>query len=437
MPVAAKKISAALNELTATEIVAAIAAGRITCEAVARACLERIEAREPQVRAWAHLDRERVIGRARALDRGARRGPLHGVPFGVKDIIDSCDLPTEYGTAIHEGHRPAKDAACVALSRKAGGVLMGKTITTEFANVTPGPTRNPLDFSRTPGGSSSGSAAAVADCHVPVAIGTQTTGSTTRPASFCGVFGYRPTYGDLRTAGVMEASGSLDTLGILARSVEDIALYRDVLLGIEPEPLPDTVSPPRIGFCRPYFWDRLERATQKLLEDGARRLARAGSSVEEVPLPAADFEGLEAAHRWISGFEMARNLAWEIENHWDRISANLREGRLKDGLACSYERYCEMRAFVERSRERLAPLMASHDVLLAPAAAGEAPVGMHPVPHPYVYMIWTTMHVPSITLPVFEGPGGLPVGAQLVARRCDDRRLLAAARWAFRVLRDS
>lgn len=437
MPTAAGKTTSALNELTATEIVAAIGAGRTTCEAVARACLERIEAREPRVQAWAHLDGERVIARARALDRGAVRGPLHGVPFGVKDIIDTCDLPTEYGTLIHKGHRPAKDAACVALSRKAGGVLMGKTVTTEFANVTPGETRNPLDFARTPGGSSSGSAAAVADCHVPVAIGTQTTGSTTRPASFCGVFGYRPTYGDLRTAGVMEASGSLDTLGILARSVEDVALYRDVLLGIEPAPLPAEVAPPRIGFCRPYFWDRLEPATQKLLEDGARHLARAGAKVEEVTLPAADFEGLEAAHRWISGFEMARNLAWEIENHWDRISESFREGRLKDGLACSYERYCEMRERVERCREWLAPVMDRHDVLLAPAAAGEAPVGMHPVPHPYVYMIWTAMHVPSITLPVFEGPNGMPIGAQLVAKRCDDRRLLATARWAYRILRDS
>lgn len=437
MPTAVRKTAAALNELTATGIVAAIGAGRTTCEAVARACLDRIEAREPRVRAWAHLEADRVIARARALDRGAARGPLHGVPFGVKDIIDTSDLPTEYGTLIHKGHRPAKDAACVALSRKAGGVLMGKTVTTEFANVTPGPTRNPLDVSRTPGGSSSGSAAAVADCHVPVAIGTQTTGSTTRPASFCGVFGYRPTYGDLRTAGVMEASGSLDTLGILARSVEDVALYRDVLLGIEPAPLPVEVAPPRIGFCRPYFWDRLEPATRQLLEDGAQRLARAGAKVEEVMLPAADFEGLEAAHRWISGFEMARNLAWEIAHHWDGISEKLREGRLKDGLACGYERYCEMRAWVERCRERLAPLMDRHDVLLAPAAAGEAPVGMHPVPNPYVYMIWTTMHVPSITLPAFTGPSGMPVGAQLVAKHCDDRRLFTAARWAYRILRDS
>jgi amidase len=431
--VAAKTLSS-LNELTATEAAAAIAQGRASCEALAHACLERIAAREPEVRAWAHLDPERVIEQARALDRGARRGPLHGVPFGVKDIIDTCDCPTEYGTVIHKGHRPAKDAACVALSRRAGGLLMGKTVTTEFANVTPGPTRNPLDLSRTPGGSSSGSGAAVADCHVPLALGTQTTGSTTRPASFCGLFGYRPTFGDLRTAGVMEASGSLDTLGILARSIEDVALYRDVLLGVEPEPLPGEVSALRIGFCRPYFWERLEPATQALIEDAARRRARAGAAVEEVVLSGSDYEGLEEAHRWISAFEMTRNLAWEIENHWERISQGLREGRLKDGLACGYERYCEMRERVEHCRRLIARVLARHDVLLAPAAAGEAPAGMHPVPHPYVYMIWTTMHVPSITLPVFRGPNGLPIGAQLVGRRYEDRRLFAVARWVYRVL---
>jgi amidase len=232
----------------------------------------------------------------------------------------------------------------------------------------------------------------------------------------------------------MEASGSLDTLGILARSLEDVALYRDVLLGVEPEPLPGDISAPRIGFCRPYFWERLEPATQALLEDAARRLARAGAAVEEVVLAGSDYEGLEEAHRWISGFEMSRNLAWEIEHHWERISKAFREGRLKDGLACGYERYCEMRERVEHCRKLLAPVLARHDVLLAPAAAGEAPAGMHPVPHPYVYMIWTTMHVPSITLPVFRGPNGLPIGAQLVGRRCEDRRLLAVASWAYRVL---
>jgi len=319
MLMSARKSASALNELTATGIVAATVAGSTTCEAVARACLERIAAREPQVRAWTHLDPDRVIAQARALDRAPPRGPLHGVPFGVKDIIDTCDLPTEYGTPIHKGHRPARDAVCVALSRKAGGVLMGKTVTTEFANITPGPTRNPLDLTRTPGGSSSGSAAAVADFMVPLAIGTQTTGSTTRPASFCGVFGYRPTYGDLRTAGVMEASGSLDTLGILARSIEDVALYRDVLLGVEPQPVAAAVTPLRIGFYRPYFEDRLEPVTRELLQAAALRLARAGAQVEDVILP-ADFEGLEDAHRWVSGFAMARNLTWELETQREKIS---------------------------------------------------------------------------------------------------------------------
>ena len=216
-----------LHELTATEIVAAIGAGRTTCEAVACACLERIAAREHAVQAWQHLDPDAAIAAARAFDRDRRQGPLAGVPFGVKDIIDTCDMPTAWGTAIYRDRRPRRDAACVALTRKAGGLLLGKTVTTEFANLHPGKTRNPHDPARTPAGSSSGSAAAVADFMVPIALGTQTTGSTIRPASFCGVFGYRPTYGQHRMHGVMEASGSLDTLGLLARSIEDIALYRD------------------------------------------------------------------------------------------------------------------------------------------------------------------------------------------------------------------
>ncbi len=436
MPITAPQTAHRLNEWTASEIVAAIRSGKTTCEAVARACLDRIAERETVVQAWQYLDPDKVIAQARALDRSGRKDPLIGVPFGVKDIINTCDMPTEYGTPIYRGHRPASDAACVALTRKAGGVLMGKTVTTEFANVTPGKTRNPLDPTRTPGGSSSGSGAAVADCMVPLAIGTQTTGSTTRPASFCGVFGYRPTWGDLRPTGVMEASGSLDTLGILARSIEDVALYRDVLLGVDPKPVADDLPAPRVGFCRTYFWDRLESATRERLEEAAQRLARAGATVEEVSLP-DEFEELEATHRWISGFEMARNLAWEIENRAELISAKFRNGRLKDGLACSYERYCEMRDFVARCRRQIAPLFERHDVLLAASAQGEAPVGWDPVPHPWVYMMWTALHVPSVTLPVFKGASGLPMGAQLIARWSNDRRLFAAARWIYSRLGDA
>jgi amidase len=423
----------ALFDLTASEIVAAIRSGVTTCEAVARACIERTGEREPQVQAWEYFDADYVIAQVRALDARDAHGPLTGVPFGAKDIIDTADMPTRYGSPIYRNHRPARDAACVALSRKAGGVLMGKTVTTEFANVHPGKTRNPHDPARTPGGSSSGSAAAVAASMVPLAIGTQTTGSTTRPASFCGTFGYRPTWGDLRTSGVMEASASLDTLGILARSVEDVALYRDVLLGVKPQPVGDVSSPPRIGFCRTHVWPRLEPETRKLLEDAAQRLARQGATVEEVTLP-PDFEELEDVHRWISGFEMARNLTWEFENHWSEISEAFRNGRVKDGLECTYEKYVEMRNHMHHCRKLLLPILDRYDVLLAAAAEGEAPVGSHPVPHPWVYMIWTTMHVPSITLPVFKGPHGLPVGAQLIARHHDDRRLFDIARWVCRQL---
>ncbi len=247
-----------LHELGAVEIARRVASGEATCEAVVRACLSRIAEREPEVQAWHHLDPERVIRHARELDRSAKRGPLIGVPFGAKDIIDTCDMPTEYGSPIFRGHQPRSDAACIALSRKAGGILLGKTVTTEFANQYPGKTRNPADPTRTPGGSSSGSAAAVADMMVPLAIGTQTTGSTIRPASFCGAFGYRPTWGDLRCTGVKEAAGSLDTLGLIARSIEDIALYRDVLLGETPQPVMESGPVPRIGFCRTHVRSAIE-----------------------------------------------------------------------------------------------------------------------------------------------------------------------------------
>ena len=433
MPVTARKLSAALHELTATEIAAAVAAGETTCEAVARACLDRIAAREPAVQAWQYLDSEQVIAQARALDRSGRCGALVGVPIGIKDIVDTADMPTEYGSPIYRGHRPHSDAACVALGRRAGGVVMGKTVTTEFANRFPGKTRNPFDPERTPGGSSSGSAAAVGDRMVPLAIGTQTTASTLRPASFCGVFGYRPTYGDLRCAGVKEASGSLDTLGLFARSLEDIALFRDVLLGSDHTPLPAQVGAPRIGFCRTLFWPQVEPATQKLLEDAAHRLARAGAKVANVELP-PEFAEIPEAHRWISSFEFSRNFTWEIDHHWNLLSDMLRDGRIKDGLSCSFERYRQAQAHAERCRTRLEPVFDDYDVLLTAAATGEAPVGLGSTGNTSLCAIWTTMHVPAISVPVFKGPHGLPVGAQIIGRRTADRELLAAARWIHRTL---
>lgn len=417
-----------LHQLTATEIVRAISAGETTAEAVAQACLERITGREPQVGAWHYLDPDLVLRQARALDRRGSMGPLHGVPVAMKDIIDTCDMPTEYGTPIHKGHRPRVDAACVALTRRAGGLIMGKTVTTEFANRYPGKTMHPMDPRRTPGGSSSGSAAAVGDSMVPLGVGTQTTASTIRPAAFCGCVGYRPTWGDLRCAGVMEAAGSLDTLGLIARSVEDIVLYRDVLLGIKPEPLPAGAAAPRIGFCRTPIWNQCEPQTQHLLEECAATLAKSGAQVSEVALP-EEFARIEDAHRWISSFEFARNRAWEIDHHWEMISETLRNNRLKDGLSCSLEKYIDAKVFAERCRLMLDDLFADYDVLLTPSAAGEAPVGLNSTGNAAFCTIWTTMHVPAMTLPLFRGPNGLPIGAQLIARRYNDRRLFEAARW--------
>jgi Asp-tRNA(Asn)/Glu-tRNA(Gln) amidotransferase A subunit family amidase len=432
------KVDSALNELTASEIAATIASGRTTSEAVVRACLDRIAARETEVQAWAAFDPEQALAAARDFDRSGKRGPLGGkplggVPFGVKDIIDTADLPTEWGTPIWRGHRPRRDAACVALTRKAGGILLGKTVTTEFANLHPGPTRNPHDPARTPGGSSSGSAAAVADRMVPVALGTQTTGSTIRPASFCGIFGYRPTYGEHRLHGVMEASGSLDTLGILARSLEDVALWRDVLLGVAPEPIGEIASPPRIGFCRTHNWDQVESTTQRLVEGAADALAKRGARVAEVDLP-DDFARLNEAHRWISSFEFARTFTFEIEHHWDEISHTLRNGRLADGLGCGFERYVEMLTFAEHCRRAIEVVWDEHDVLLTPAAFGEAPVGMPAFAGAPLYMMWTVLHVPAVTLPVFTGPSGMPIGLQLIGRRHHDRQLFAHARWVYRQL---
>lgn len=422
-----------LNELTATEIVAAIGSGATTCEAVTRACLERIAEREPDVQAWQYIEPELAIATARARDRSGKRGPLFGVPFNVKDIIDTSDMPTEYGSPIYAGHRPRADAACVALSRKAGGVLLGKATTVEFANRHPSKTRNPLDLTRTPGGSSSGSAASVADHMVPISIGSQGTSSTVKPASFCGTFGYRPTYGDLRCVGIKEATGSFDTLGLFARSLEDIALLRDVLLDTEPVPIAQHTAAPRVGFCRTHFWSLAEPSTQALIEDAAKTLARAGARVTDLELP-KEFERVADAHRVISGFEFARNYTWEIENHWEEISETLRNGRIKDGLSCGFEQYVDARALLEHCRQVMAQILENYDAVLTACATGEAPVGFETTGNSKLALIWTAMHVPSISAPVFKGASGMPIGALLVGKRNGDRQLFAAARWVYRIL---
>lgn len=421
-----------LNELTASEIIFALNSGATTCEAVLRACLERIEAREPEVGAWQSLRATAAVEEARALDRNGRLGALTGVPFGVKDIIDTCDTPSEYGSGIYVGHQPKADAACVGLTRKAGGVLMGKTVTTEFANRHPGKTRNPLDLARTPGGSSSGSAAAVADRMIPIAIGTQTTGSSIKPGSFCGIFAYKPTFGDLSCSGVKQSAGSLDTLGLFARSIDDIALFRDALLRIQPSPLTFGDEPaPRIGLCRTPYWSEIEPSTQKLFEDAATHLSQRGATVGEVVLP-KEFDQIRNVQKLISAYEFTQNYTWEIQHHWNAISATLRNGRLKTGLACDFEHYSASRRIAECCRRSLETIFAGFDVLLTPATSGEASQGLEETGDSSMCGIWTTMHVPAVSIPVFTGPSGLPVGAQLIGARDNDRNLLRFAKWIYR-----
>ena len=418
-----------LHEMTATAIVAAIADGKTTAEAVTRACLEHIATREPRVQAWQFLDPAMAIKQAQALDAEPVSGPLHGVPVAMKDIIDTADMPTEYGSPIHAGHRPHMDAACVALTRKAGGVIMGKTVTTEFANRHPGKTMHPQDPQRTPGGSSSGSAAAVGDSMVPLPVGTQTTGSTIRPAAYNGCFGYRPTWGDLRLAGVMEASGSLDTLGLIARSVDDIVLYRNVLAGVTPQPLSAaSCPPPRVGVCRTQFWEETDAATRAAIENCAKTMAAAGAKVADLTLGPA-FDPIDEIHQRISSFEFARNRAWELSRHPEKISATLRNGRLKHGLAYTFEEYREARGQAEKLRLLLDDCFRDCDVILTPSAAGEAPVGLNATGSASFSSIWTACHTPSMTLPLFSGAAKLPIGVQLVTRRDADRQLFEIARW--------
>ena len=274
-----------LNELSAAEIVRGVAAGTFTCEAVVRACLARIADQDGVIQAWVNFDPDAALAQARALDRASARGPLHGLPIGVKDIIDTFDMPTEMGSPIYRGHRPPADGACVALVRAAGAVILGKTVTCEFAGVTAGPTTNPHDETHTPGGSSSGSAAAVADCMVPIAFGTQTGGSVLRPASYCGVIGYKPTYNAFNRFGVKPAAEGLDTIGLIARTLEDVALVRAVLIGATPAPLAAITAAPRIGLTRTHMWANAQPETVEAVEDAARRLNDAGAEIVEIALP--------------------------------------------------------------------------------------------------------------------------------------------------------
>jgi Asp-tRNA(Asn)/Glu-tRNA(Gln) amidotransferase A subunit family amidase len=421
---------ARLNELSATEIARRVVTRDTTAEAVVRDCLARIAEREPVVHAFAHVDADLALQAARDLDRGPNRGPLHGVPIGIKDVIDTADQPTQMGSPIYAGYRPACDAACVAVLRAAGAVILGKTVTAEFAGMTAGPTANPHNPAHTPGGSSSGSAAAVADFMLPAALGTQTGGSVLRPAAYCGVIGYKPTFGAFNRAGLKFAAESLDTIGLMARSLDDVALITSVLLGGGTGAPAVLGGPPRIGLCRTPLWAAAEPATRHAVDDAAARLAQAGAPLREVTLP-DEFAGLKtAARETINNYERSKSMAAEWGSHRDLISPKL--GRcISLGMEMPYEDYLAAIRLGESCRAQLPGVFEDFDILLAPCVNGEAPAGLESTGDPGFQAIWTILHVPTISLPTHQGPRGLPVGIQLVGRRYDDARLFACAKWVW------
>jgi Asp-tRNA(Asn)/Glu-tRNA(Gln) amidotransferase A subunit family amidase len=412
------------SRLTATQAVAAIRAGTLSTVALTEACLARIAERDPAIHAFAHLDAASALAAARKPPEGI----LHGVPVGVKDVLDVAGMPTGQGSPIWAGWRPRADAACVAWVRAAGAVVIGKTVTTEFATRQPGPTANPHHTGHTPGGSSSGSAAGVADYQFPVAFGTQTAGSVIRPAAYCGVVGYKPSYGTINRFGMRVMSESLDTIGAMARSVADCALLVSAASGRDlgdPELRPDRA--PRIGICRSPVWSQALPETQALLPRVADALARAGAAVSEREL-SPEVSALEGAQPVVMNAESGRSMGWELANARTQISEVLRD-RLDWGLARSDEQLAEAYAAFATAHRSFPAVMEGLDVLVTPSAPGQAPKGLGWTGDPAFNLIWTALHVPCVTVPAGAGPDGLPLGIQIVGRQGDDRAVLAWAQW--------
>ena len=423
-----------LNEKTLTEAARSIADGSVSSEELVRDCMARIREREETVGAWIHQDEDQVLKQACACDAGPVQGPLHGIPVGIKDILDTCDMPTAYGSPIYDGHRPASDAACVALLKSAGAVILGKTVTTEFAWRKPGKTTNPHDTAYTPGGSSSGSAAAVADFMVPLAIGSQTGGSVIRPASFCGVVGFKPTYGQLSMAGVKPLSHSLDTLGCFVRSARDLELFRNAIWDI-PAHGSSPEHPPRISFCRTPDWGNAGPATRKALERVKETWSRAGVKIKEVELP-GEFATLGEAHKAVMIYEARQNLQYELREHEALLSDRLK-AHFDPENPFTYDQYREALEKAEACRLTIRELFGEHDVFLAPSAPDEAPHGLDFTGDTVFNRMWTLLHLPTISIPAIIGPNGLPSGVQLIGADGNDDTLIRHAVWLESRLREN
>ena len=438
-----------LAGLSAAEALLRLERGLLTSEELVGACLERIRQLEPQVQAWTYLDEEHALAQARAADErrrsGAGVGALDGIPVGIKDIIDTADMPTENGTVLHRARAPHRDAAVVSRLRAAGAVILGKTVTTECAYYSPGKTRNPWNLEHTPGGSSSGSAAAVAAQMVPLALGSQTNGSVIRPAAFCGVYGFKPTHGLIPRTGILTLSRALDHVGIFARTLADLALAAETLAGHD-EGDPDTHPraslrfaevleeeppiAPMLGFVKTPYWDR---ATEDTRNGFAELVEALGDRVEEVDLSPFAREAW-AWQKTIMEVDMAANLEREWLEGAERLSPQLRAlmERGREARAIDYLKALRAVPRVVASFEEL--FVERYDAILTPAAPGSAPKGLESTGDPAFCTLWTLCGMPAVSLPLLQGSDGLPIGVQLVGRRNFDARLLRTARWLVRRL---
>jgi Asp-tRNA(Asn)/Glu-tRNA(Gln) amidotransferase A subunit family amidase len=424
-----------LYELGAAHAATLIACRELKSEDLVRSCLERVSERDTDIHAFAHLDALAALAHARALDSGPIKGLLHGLPLGVKDLFDTADLPTSYGSSVYANHRPVADAASVAMCREAGAVVLGKTVTSEFAFFHPGPTCNPHHRLHTPGGSSSGSAAAVADRMLPLALGTQTSGSIIRPAAFCGIVGYKPTNGRVMSAGVKSLSPTLDVIGGFGRSVPDAALLGAVLTGdtrLMDATAQDLDNPPRIGLFATPNWGDVDADIQTAWIYAEQTLSKAGASCTIVPTPTG-FESLVQLQKEICSYEMAHSLSHERLRHRAQISAAL-NGLFDEGMKVDGISHAQNLMLTQEWRQKIQQLFVDHDVILTPSTLGEAPLGLDSTGDPLFCRSWTLLGLPCVHIPFATGHRGLPVGLQLVAAHGDDHRLLAAAHWVHQRL---
>jgi len=418
-----------LTELTATDAARLIANRELSSVELTRACLDRITARNPDVLAFRHLDPDFSLAEAAKADQGSPKSPLHGVPFAVKDVIDTKDFPTECGTQIRAGRRPSKDATCVSLMRDAGAVLLGKVVTTEYALFHPNETRHPMDLERTPGGSSSGTGAAVCDRMVPIAFGNQTAGSLIRPAAFCGVYGLKPTHGTTDGTGILPLQLYFDTLGYMARSIADIQTFYSVVSRRDQHQIWPLDKRPKIGLCETFQWEFSTHEAREVLNGAAERFKACGANVEKFVLPDA-YSDLVTVHRRVLYTGIARSLDADY-----RKSKNLMSEAmlllLEEGRATSDADYDVAFAYADQCRANVNQIFDDYDAIVCPSAPGEAPKGTA-TGNPIFQVTWTLLGVPCLNLPVGIGPNGMPLGIQLIGRRGDDDKILALGDYLMR-----